>query len=188
MTDGKKRKKRKKTRKRPELAGQASLRWLWISAAVLLLDQRTKYLVVANMQEYQRIDIWPFFDLVRRHNTGAAFSILADASGWQHWLFIGLGIAVSGWIIWWQWHMPKHNHGVLASGLAFVLGGAIGNVIDRLIHGHVVDFLLFYVREWQYPAFNIADSAITVGVILIVIDGMFLERKRGGRRASDLAQ
>ena len=76
--------------------------------------------------------------------------------------------------------MPKQNHGVLASGLAFVLGGAVGNGVDRLVHGYVVDFLLFYVREWQYPAFNIADSAITVGVILILIDGMFLERKRGG--------
>ncbi len=179
---------RVETRQRPEAAGRASLRWLWVSGAVLLVDQLTKALVVTYMQEYQRIAIWPFFDLVRRHNTGAAFSILADASGWQHWLFIGLAVVVSGWIIWWQWRLPRQNHRVLASGLALVLGGAIGNVVDRLVHGYVIDFLLFYYRAWQYPAFNVADSAITIGVILIVVDGMFLERKRGGRRAGDFPQ
>ena len=175
-------------RQLPEPAGWASLKWLWVTGAVLSLDQLTKVLVVMYMQEYQRIAIWPFFDLVRRHNTGAAFSILSEASGWQHWLFIGLGVVVSGWIIWWQWRMPRQNHRVLSLGLALVLGGAIGNVIDRIMYGHVVDFLLFYYREWQYPAFNVADSAITIGVILIVYDGFFLERKRGGRRATDSPQ
>ena len=179
---------RRESRERPEPAGRASLKWLWASGAVLLADQLTKALVVTYMQEYQRIAIWPFFDLVRRHNTGAAFSILADASGWQHWLFIGLAVVVSGWIIWWQWRLPRQNHRVLALGLALVLGGAIGNVVDRLVHGYVIDFLLFYYREWQYPAFNVADSAITIGVILIVVDGMFLEHKRGGRRAGDFPQ
>jgi signal peptidase II len=173
---------------RPPPAGRDSLRWLIVSAAVLVADQITKYVIVTNMELYQRIDVSPVLDIVRLHNTGAAFSIFADASGWQHWLFIALALAVSVAIIWWQWRLPKVDHRVLALGLALVLGGAIGNVIDRFVYGYVVDFILVYFREWHYPAFNVADSAITCGVILIIIDGLYLERKRGGRRAGDFAE
>ena len=159
-------------------AGERSLRWLWLSAVVIIIDQYTKLLVVQNLLEYQRIKLLAVLDLVRFHNTGAAFSLLADADGWQHWLFTGVAFLVSGGIIWYQWLLPRTGCRTLATGLALVLGGAVGNVIDRLIYGYVVDFVFFYYGEWSWPAFNVADSAITVGVALILFDNIFLERRR----------
>lgn len=159
-------------------AAARSLRWLWLSTVIIILDQYTKLLVVQNLQEYQRIKLLPVLDLVRFHNTGAAFSILADAGGWQHWLFTGVAFLVVAGIVWYQWLLPRDGCRTLATGLALVLGGAVGNVIDRLIHGYVVDFVFFYYGEWSWPAFNLADSAITVGVVLILFDSFFLERKR----------
>ena len=120
----------------------------------------------------------PVLDLVRLHNTGAAFSFLADASGWQNWLFTGVAVVVSIAILWWLLTLPRSGRRGLALGLALVLGGAIGNVIDRTLYGYVVDFILFHYEAWSYPAFNIADSAITVGVVLIIYDGFILERRR----------
>jgi signal peptidase II len=159
-------------------AGARSLRWLWLSTVILIVDQYTKLLVVQNLLEYQRINLLPVLDLVRFHNTGAAFSILANAGGWQHWLFTGVAFLVAVGIVWYQWLLPRNGCRTLAAGLALVLGGAIGNVIDRLIHGYVVDFVFLYYGEWSWPAFNVADSAITVGVVLILFDSFFLERKR----------
>lgn len=159
-------------------AGERSLRWLWLTAVIIIVDQYTKLLVVQNLLEYQRINLLPILDLVRFHNTGAAFSLLADAGGWQHWLFTAIAVAVSFGIIWYQWLLPAQGCRVLATGLALVLGGAIGNLIDRLIYGYVVDFVFFFYGEWSWPAFNVADSAITVGVALILFDSLFLERKR----------
>jgi len=159
-------------------AAARSLRWLWLSTVIVILDQYSKLLVVQNLLEYQRINLLPVLDLVRFHNTGAAFSILADAGGWQHWLFTGVAFLVVAGIIWYQWLLPRDGCRTLATGLALVLGGAVGNVIDRLIHGYVVDFVFFYYGEWSWPAFNLADSAITVGVVLILFDSFFLERKR----------
>jgi signal peptidase II len=159
-------------------AAARSLRWLWLSTVIVIFDQYTKLLVVQNLLEYQRINLLPVLDLVRFHNTGAAFSILADAGGWQHWLFTGVAFLVAAGIVWYQWLLPRDGCRTLATGLALVLGGAVGNVIDRLIHGYVVDFVFFYYGEWSWPAFNLADSAITVGVVLILFDSFFLERKR----------
>jgi signal peptidase II len=159
-------------------AGQKSLRWLMVSLLVIVFDQITKWLVVANMFEFQRIYLIPSLDLVRYHNTGAAFSLFADGGGWQHWLFTSVAIVVSFGILWYQWSLPAKGCRTLATGLALVLGGAIGNVIDRLMYGHVVDFILAYYKEWAWPAFNVADSAISVGVTLIIIDSLFFERKR----------
>ena len=152
--------------------------WLGLSAGVVLIDQVTKLLVIDALTLYQRISILPFFDLVRLHNTGAAFSFLSDASGWQNWLFTGIAIVVSLGIIWWILTLPQQGCRVLALGLALVLGGAIGNVIDRSLYGYVVDFLLFHYKEWSYPAFNVADSAITCGVVLILYDSLILEKRR----------
>ena len=152
--------------------------WIALALGVVLVDQLTKWLVIGSLTLYQRIQILPFFDLVRLHNTGAAFSFLSDASGWQNLLFTGVAGIVSLVIVWWLLTLPREGYRVLGLGLALVLGGAIGNLIDRSLYGYVVDFLLFYYKEWSYPAFNIADSAITCGVVLILYDGFILERRR----------
>jgi len=152
--------------------------WLGLSAGVVLIDQLTKWLVIDALTLYQRISILPVFDLVRLHNTGAALSFLADASGWQNELFTGVAAVVSLGITWWLVTLPVEGRRVLGLGLALVLGGAIGNIIDRVLYGYVIDFLLFYYKDWSYPAFNIADSAITCGVILILYDGLILEKRR----------
>jgi signal peptidase II len=159
-------------------AGARSLLWLLVSVLVIVLDQYTKYLVMENLVEFQRINILPVFDLVRFHNTGAAFSLLADAGGWQHWLFTAIAVGVSLGIVWYQWSLPARGVKTLALGLALVLGGAVGNLIDRIMHGYVVDFLLVYYGAWSWPAFNVADSAISVGVALIIFDSLFFERRR----------
>jgi len=163
-------------------AGERSLRWLWLTAVIVIIDQYTKLLVVQNLLEYERITLLPILDLVRFHNTGAAFSLLANAGGWQHWLFVGVAVVVSIGILWYQWLLPAHGCRLLAAGLALVLGGAIGNVIDRLIYSYVVDFIFFFYGDWSWPAFNVADSAITVGVVFILFDNFFLERKRGAAK------
>jgi len=164
-------------------AGAFSLRWLWLSLGMIVFDQITKYMVISDLDEFDRINMLPIFDLVRFHNTGAAFSLLSDAGGWQHWFFSAIALFVSAGIVWYQWSLPRYGCRVLAAGLALVLGGAIGNLIDRLIHGYVVDFLLLYYDDFYWPAFNVADSAISVGVTLIIIDSLFLERKRNARNA-----
>ena len=158
-------------RKRP------SLLWLFLSVLVLAIDQVTKRLITGSFELYDRLPVMPYFDLVRLHNTGAAFSFLANASGWQNWFFTGVALIVSGIILWWFIRQPP-DRVVVPLGLVLVLGGAIGNVIDRLEHGYVVDLILVYYEHWSFPAFNVADSAITLGVILLLIDGFFLEGRR----------
>jgi signal peptidase II len=160
------------------VVGPASLKWLWLSGIVLALDQYTKWLVVSNLYEFQRIFMLPIFDLVRYHNKGAAFSLFADGDGWQTWFFSVVAALISVAILWYQWSLPRQGCRTLATGLALILGGAVGNVIDRMVYGHVVDFLLFYYEEWAWPAFNVADSAICVGVALVIIDSLFFERQR----------
>lgn len=152
-------------------------RWLIVTALVIAADQFTKVLVMDALTLYQRVPVLPFLDLVRMHNSGAAFSFLAGASGWQRWVFTGVAVVVSAGLLWWLTRLPRRGKSVLALGLALLIGGAIGNLIDRLIFGHVVDFILVYWREWSYPAFNVADSAITCGVVLVLFDGLVLERR-----------
>lgn len=159
------------------MTGRPSFRWLLVSVAVVALDQYTKHLVTASFELFDRVAVLPFFDLVRLHNTGAAFSFLANASGWQNWFFTGVAVVVSGLILWWFVRQPPGRI-VVPLGLVLVLGGAIGNVIDRVRHGYVVDFFLFYYDRWSFPAFNVADAAITAGVALLLFDGFFLEGRR----------
>ena len=145
--------------------------WLWIAMAVILLDQVTKQLVVNGMNLYEVVSVLPFLNLTRMHNTGAAFSIMSGASPL---FFIALGLAVSiGVLIW----LRKHPKGetVMALALVLILGGALGNVIDRAARGHVVDFIDFYVGAWHWPAFNVADMAIVTGAGLLILD-MYLQR------------
>ncbi len=151
--------------------------WLWVSLVVIVLDQVTKYAITRNLREFDEVVLLPMLSFVRLHNEGAAFSILDDASGWQRWFFTILGIAVSIGILIWLRRLPARGQGVLAAGLAFVLGGALGNVIDRVLWGHVIDFIRVHYAGWSFPAFNVADSAITVGAALIILDNL-LEWRR----------
>ena len=144
------------------------LPWLAIALIVILADQFTKTLILGHFNLHDSRTITSFFNLVRVHNSGAAFSFLAGASGWQRWFFVALGIAASGFIVW----MLRSHGGQKLFGwaLALILGGAIGNVVDRLLHGYVVDFIQVHAGGWYFPSFNIADSAISIGAVLLILD------------------
>lgn len=157
------------------------LRWLWLSAAVILADQVTKALIAREFDLYEVLEVLPVLEITRLHNTGAAFSLLAGASGWQRWFFVGLATVVSAGIVYWLWRMPRSAPAWLPAGLALVMGGALGNVIDRLAHGHVVDFLHFHWDRWYFPAFNVADSAISVGAGLLILDALLEGRRKQPR-------
>ena len=152
------------------------LPWLAVALAVIALDQLTKTLILGHFQFGDSRYVTSFFNLVRVHNSGAAFSFLAGASGWQRWFFVVLGVAAAGFIV---WMLRRHGHQTLfAWALALILGGALGNVIDRLLHGYVVDFIQVHWQQWYFPSFNVADSAITVGAALLIFDE--LRRVRRG--------
>ena len=158
-------------------SGGSLFPWLGIAAIVILLDQFSKVLITGSMQLADSHTITSFFNLVRWHNTGAAFSFLAGAAGWQRWFFIGLGGVAAAVIVW-----MLRSHGgqrLFCWSLALILGGAIGNVIDRVLHGFVVDFIQVHYAQMYFPSFNIADSAITVGAALLILDE--LRRVRGTR-------
>lgn len=146
--------------------------WMWLSLAVMAADRWVKLLIVERFSLYESITVLPVLDITRLHNTGAAFSFLAGASGWQRWFFIGLGVVVSAAILIWLRSLPARGQHLLASGLALILGGALGNVIDRVQWGYVVDFIHVHYQRWYFPAFNVADSAITVGAGLLILDAV----------------
>ncbi len=149
------------------------LKWLWLSLLALVLDQGSKLAIAGSMKLYESIQIMPFFKLTYVHNTGAAFSFLSEAGGWQRWFFAGLALVISVVIAVWLTRLKKHET-LLAVALALVLGGAVGNLIDRLAYGYVIDFLDVYYESWHWPAFNIADSAITLGVVLMLAESFGL--------------
>lgn len=159
------------------------MNWLWLSAIVIVIDQVTKHAVVALMELHERINILPFFDFTLAYNKGAAFSFLASAGGWQRWFFTAIALAVSVVLIVWLRRL-RSDEKWLACALALILGGAIGNVYDRVVLGHVVDFLLFYWNSNFFPAFNIADSAITVGAGMMIID-IFKDTKKDAKNRSE---
>jgi signal peptidase II len=151
-----------------------------VALAVIVVDHLTKWWVSSTLDFQQAVPVLPFFSLVRVHNTGAAFSFLADAGGWQRWFFIAVGVIATVIIV---RLLKRHGHEPrLAFPLALVLGGALGNVIDRVALGHVVDFLYFHYRSFAWPAFNVADSAISVGAALLIWDSL-----RGKPAATDEA-
>ena len=159
--------------------------WLLLSVAVLVADQATKALIVARFAEFESITLNPFLDFMRLHNEGVAFSMFADSSGWQRWVFSALGIVVSAVIAVWLWRLPRRGQMLLAAGLACLIGGALGNVFDRLLRGHVVDFIRVHYEDWYFPAFNVADSAITIGAALIILDTIVQTgREKDAARAS----
>ncbi len=142
--------------------------WLMVAAVLILAVQFTKVLIVGNFQLGEAHTVTSFFDVVRAHNPGAAFSFLAGASGWQRWFFVGLGLAATVFII---WMLRKHaGQRLFCWALSLILGGALGNVLDRIWHGYVVDFIQVHYAGWYFPAFNVADSAITIGAILLILD------------------
>jgi len=145
------------------------LQWLWLSVFVITVDLFSKFLASTQLDYALSVPVLPFFNLTLLHNTGAAFSFLADASGWQRWFFAALAVAVSVMLILWLIRL-KPSEKWIACALSLVLGGALGNLYDRIVHGYVVDFLHFYYDSYHFPAFNIADSAITVGAIMIAVD------------------
>ncbi len=157
--------------------GSALAPWLGIALAVIALDQLTKAMIVVAFQLGDARRVTPFFDIVRAHNRGAAFSFLNEASGWQRWFFVGLGLAAAAFIV---WLLARHGgQRMFGWALALILGGALGNVIDRLLWGHVVDFLQVHWSSHYFPSFNVADSAITIGAMLLILDEL-----RRVRRAS----
>jgi len=156
-----------------------TLKWLWISLLVVALDQVTKSIAVDNLILFQPVPVFPGFNLTLMHNKGAAFSFLSDQSGWQRWFFTVIAIVVSVAIVIWMKRLPA-DHRLTAVSLALILGGAVGNVWDRILLGYVIDFIDVYYADYHWPAFNIADSAISVGACLLIIDSL-----RHGKHAQD---
>lgn len=180
------------------VVGTGHVKWLWLSAVVLVSDQITKLWAVLHFGSYdslrgflahigegnypqgmfRKIEVLPVLDITLMVNTGAAFSILADAGGWQRWFFVILAVVVIGFILYWMRKLPAVGHNFVAIGLALVLGGAFGNLVDRAAYGWVIDFIHLHWQDWYWPAFNIADTAITVGAVILVIDAFFLSGRK----------
>ena len=151
--------------------------WPWLLWALVIIgvDQITKQIILAHYQLGGWTPVASFFNIVRAHNTGAAFSFLADGSGWQRWLFVGIGVIATVLIVWQLRKNP--NEKMFCLSLSSILGGAIGNVVDRLQHGYVVDFLDFFWGRSHFPAFNVADMAITLGAVLLILDEILRARR-----------
>lgn len=155
-----------------------ALPWLILSVVVIVLDQLSKFWVLRSLPEYQPVPVIDgFWNWFRTYNTGAAFSFLSDASGWQQYFFVALALGICAILVWWLAKTPR-NDWRTALPFALVVGGALGNVIDRLMHGHVVDFIQWYWRDHYWPAFNLADSAIVGGAVGIALFGL-LQGKSG---------
>lgn len=150
-----------------------NLSWLWLALIIFIIDQLTKSLA-SYYFVHSNLVVFPVLDLVLAHNRGAAFSFLSNESGWQRWFFSGIAAAVSVVIIYWLYRLPRDEK-IVAIALSLVLGGALGNLWDRMIFGYVTDFILFHIDHWSFPAFNIADSAITVGAMLLIFRTFFMK-------------
>lgn len=153
------------------------MKWFWLTAIVIIVDQLTKYQAGQYLVLHEPIAIITGFNLTLMHNTGAAFSFLSQAGGWQRWFFIGLASVIGIGIIVWMIGLPSEKSWLTAS-LALILGGALGNLWDRAVLGYVVDFIEIYYRDWYWPAFNVADSAITIGAVMLIIDAFWLDNAK----------
>jgi len=147
--------------------------WLLAAVVIVVLDLWTKNIATQSLILYRPVELTSWLNLTLAHNYGAAFSFLSDAGGWQRWLFTGLASVVTVVLVVWLFRLPAREK-LTAAALGLIIGGAVGNLVDRVIHGYVVDFIDVYYRDWHWPAFNLADSAITCGVILLLVDGLFL--------------
>jgi signal peptidase II len=153
------------------------MRWLWLSLIVILLDQATKQIAESLLTYRQSVYVMPFFDFTLLYNEGAAFSFLSNQGGWQRWFFILLALGVVAVMLGWISRLKREEKWT-AVALALIVGGALGNVIDRILFGHVIDFIHLHYEKFYWPAFNIADSAIFVGVVIMLYDALVLARKR----------
>jgi signal peptidase II len=145
---------------------------------LVVADQLTKLAIIKWVSLYEKIPLNGFINITHQRNSGAAFSFLADAGGWQRWAFVVLASAVSGFIALWLWRLRAERQVILSAGLALVLGGAVGNLLDRVRLGYVVDFFQVWIGSWPFPSFNVADAAITVGAALLIIDALFVPRPK----------
>ena len=151
--------------------------WMVVAVAIVIADQVTKWAIVEWIPLYDKVPLNSFINLTHQKNTGAAFSFLAQAGGWQRWFFVVLAAGVSAVIAVWLWRIRNDGQTVLAAGLAMVLGGAVGNLIDRIVLGHVTDFIQVWFGGWAFPSFNVADAGISVGAALLIIDALFISGK-----------
>ncbi len=152
------------------------LRWLWFSLLIIVLDQVSKQLIEASFMVYETVSVWPFFNLTLAYNEGAAFSFLSDQGGWQRWFFAIVATGVTVVLV--VWLSRLRDERMLAISLSLVIGGAVGNLIDRLVYGYVIDFLDFFYGQYHWPAFNVADIAISIGVIVLFVDALFGQGSR----------
>ena len=157
-----------------------ALIWLLMSLVIVVLDLWTKSLATDHLSLYRPVEITSWLNMTLAHNYGAAFSFLSDAGGWQRWLFTGLASVVTVVLVAWLLRLPA-NEKLTGASLGLIIGGAVGNLVDRVNLGYVVDFIDVYYRDWHWPAFNLADSAITCGVILLLIDGLFFSGKQSSQ-------
>ena len=149
-----------------------------VALVVVIADQLSKWAIIEWVPLYDKVPINSFINLTHQKNLGAAFSFLADAGGWQRWFFVVLSTGVSAVIVVWIWRIRGEGQSLLAAGLALVLGGAVGNLIDRLMYGHVTDFIQVWFGSWAFPSFNIADAGISVGAAFLIIDALFFSDKK----------
>ena len=167
------------TARNPALpSGRSALRWLWLGVLAIVADQASKAWILSRFEEFQTVTLLPVLDISRWHNHGAAFSFLAGASGWQRWLFTGLALVVSAAIVVWLRRLDGLQQRRLAAALTLVMGGALGNVIDRIRHGYVVDFIVVHWDAHYFPAFNVADSCICIGAGLLILDALLDSRAK----------
>jgi signal peptidase II len=155
--------------------------WMTVAAVVVVFDQATKWAIIEWISLYEKVPLNSFINLTHQRNTGAAFSFLADAGGWQRWFFIALATVVSLIIAVWLWRIRRERQAVLAAGLALVLGGAIGNLIDRIAVGYVTDFIQVWFGDWAFPSFNVADAGISVGAAFLIIDALFFSGRQAAK-------
>lgn len=166
-------------------AGNARfITWMVIAIVIVVADQLTKWAIVEWVPLYDRVPLNSFINLTHQKNTGAAFSFLANAGGWQRWFFVTLATVVSGVIAVWIWRIRKEGQVLLSMGLALVLGGAVGNLIDRVRLGHVTDFIQVWFGSWAFPSFNVADAGITVGAAVLIIDALFFSGRQSPSKAA----
>ena len=147
--------------------------WMVVAFAIVAADQLTKWAIIEWVALYEKVPLNSFINVTHQRNPGAAFSFLADAGGWQRWFFVVLSAGVSCVLTVWLWRIRNQGQAILVAGLALVLGGAIGNLIDRIMLGYVTDFIQVWFGNWAFPSFNIADAAISVGAALMIIDALF---------------
>jgi signal peptidase II len=152
---------------------QMAFTWLAVSVLIVVLDLWTKNIATQSLTLYRPVELTSWLNMTLAHNYGAAFSFLSDAGGWQRWLFTGLASVVTVVLVVWMFRLTTREK-MTAAALGLIIGGAVGNLVDRINHGYVVDFIDVYYQGWHWPAFNLADSAITCGVVLLLIDGLFL--------------